>query len=129
RQQLPSRSPRISTPSSRAPSWRSDRTPRSARPRSLRTTAGNPRLPAHLGLSNVVGSRDRHSSEAPVTTEDLDAARLLLQRLGLRPEDLLSSTPARGQPAPTFDDYIRQLQAAVPAATLRASGPYWRRIV
>ncbi|MBF6456069.1 MULTISPECIES: site-specific integrase [Nocardia] len=64
-----------------------------------------------------------------MTTEDLDAARLLLQRLGLRPEDLLSSTPGRGQPAPTFDDYIRQLQAAVPAGTLRAYGPYWRRIV
>ncbi|WP_280458538.1 site-specific integrase [Nocardia carnea] len=64
-----------------------------------------------------------------MTAEDLDAARLLLQRLGLRPEDLLAASPGRGQLAPTFDDYIRQLQAAVPPGTLRAYGPYWRRIV
>ncbi|WP_218002449.1 tyrosine-type recombinase/integrase [Nocardia brevicatena] len=64
-----------------------------------------------------------------MTIEDVDAARLLLQRLGLRPEDLLSMPPGHGRPAPTFTEYIRQLQTAVPPGTLRAYGPYWRRIV
>ncbi|WP_194819779.1 site-specific integrase [Nocardia sp. XZ_19_385] len=61
-------------------------------------------------------------------TTEVEAARLLLERLGLRPEDLLERV-GQTQPVPTFDQYIHQLQSAFPPGTLRTYGPYWRRIV
>jgi len=61
------------------------------------------------------------------TTADLDAARLLLDRLGLRPEDLLA-TPQDKPPLPTFAEYIPIVSAAVTNGTRRAYGTYWNRI-
>ena len=63
-----------------------------------------------------------------MTTDELQAARLLLSRLGLRAEDLLSDAAANNKPTPTFADYIRRLQSACPPGTLRTYAPYWSRI-
>ena len=62
------------------------------------------------------------------TAADLDAARLLLARLGVSPADLLTTAPDRA-PAPTFAEYIPVVRAAVPNGTRRVYGSYWNRIV
>ncbi|RAS58960.1 site-specific recombinase XerD [Lentzea atacamensis] len=58
---------------------------------------------------------------------DLEAVRLLLSRLGVRPEQLLD------QPAPTsmpnIREYVERVAKAVPAGTSRVYEPYWNRIV
>ncbi|WP_431908925.1 tyrosine-type recombinase/integrase [Amycolatopsis thermoflava] len=61
------------------------------------------------------------------SSADLDAARLLLARLGLSPEDLLA-TPAARRPVPTFTEYIPIVSAAVTDGTRRVYGSYWNRI-
>ncbi|HWM02737.1 MAG TPA: hypothetical protein VNP92_10425 [Actinophytocola sp.] len=64
---------------------------------------------------------------AAPTAADLDAARLLLDRLGVSPADLLTAAPDRA-PAPTFADYIPVVRAAVSPGTRRVYGSYWNRI-
>lgn len=59
---------------------------------------------------------------------EVDAARLLLARLGLSPSDLLQDVPSRS-PAPTFAEYVPVVCAAVSAGTRRVYGSYWNRIV
>jgi site-specific recombinase XerD len=59
---------------------------------------------------------------------DLEAARLLLARMGITPEQLLAAHPADSRPMPTFRGYIAQVSAAVPDGTRRAYATYWRRI-
>jgi hypothetical protein len=61
------------------------------------------------------------------TTADLDAARLLLARLGVSPADLLTTAPHRA-PAPTFAEYIPVVRAAVSNGTRRVYGSYWNRV-
>jgi integrase/recombinase XerC len=61
------------------------------------------------------------------TAADLDAARLLLARLGVSPADLLTAAPDRA-PAPTFAEYVPVVRAAVGAGTRRVYGSYWNRI-
>ncbi|MEU5845303.1 hypothetical protein [Saccharopolyspora shandongensis] len=65
------------------------------------------------------------SSSAPQA--DLDAARLLLDRLGVSAEDLLA-TPSDRPPVPTFADYIPIVSAAVTDGTRRVYGSHWNRI-
>ena len=65
-------------------------------------------------------------SNAP-TAADLDAARLLLSRLGVSPADLMATAPHRVL-APTFAEYIPIVRAAVSAGTRRVYGSYWNRI-
>jgi integrase/recombinase XerC len=58
----------------------------------------------------------------------VDAALLLLERMGLSPADLLAA--ARDRPdMPTFAEYVPVVSAAVTAGTRRAYGSYWNRIV
>jgi integrase/recombinase XerC len=59
---------------------------------------------------------------------DLDAARLLLSRLGVSPADLLAASPDRA-PAPTFAEYIPIVSTAVADGTRRVYGSYWNRIL
>jgi integrase/recombinase XerC len=59
---------------------------------------------------------------------DLDAALLLLSRLGISPADLANAAPAR-PPAPTFAEYVPIVSAAVSDGTRRVYGSYWNRIV
>ena len=58
---------------------------------------------------------------------DLDAARLLLEKLGVRPADLVAA-PAMVD-FPLIADYIPLLEKAVGKGTRRVYGPYWARVV
>lgn len=59
---------------------------------------------------------------------DIEAARLVLARLGISPEQLLGA-PTDNGPVPTIRDYISRVSDAVPAGTRRVYDTYWRRIV
>ncbi|MFI9531593.1 hypothetical protein [Micromonospora rosaria] len=59
---------------------------------------------------------------------DLDAAMLLLSRLGISPGDLQQAAPAV-PPAPTFAEYIPVVSAAVSAGTRRVYASYWNRVL
>ncbi|GAB3686496.1 tyrosine-type recombinase/integrase [Saccharopolyspora tripterygii] len=61
-------------------------------------------------------------------SSDLDAARLLLERLGVAPEDLVGTSAPKPQ-APTFADYIPEVAKAVSPGTKRVYGTYWNRIL
>jgi integrase len=63
---------------------------------------------------------------APSAAE-IDAARLLLTRLGVSPADLLAAAEERA-PAPTFAEYLPIVRAAVTGGTRRVYGSYWNRI-
>jgi hypothetical protein len=58
----------------------------------------------------------------------VEAALLVLERMGLSPADLTAAP--RGRPAvPTFAEYVPVVAAAVTAGTRRAYGSYWNRVV
>jgi hypothetical protein len=58
----------------------------------------------------------------------VDAALVLLERLGLSPADLLAVSQDRPG-VPTFAEYIPVVSAAVSAGTRRAYGSYWNRVL
>jgi integrase len=60
---------------------------------------------------------------------DLDAARLLLARMGITPEQLLITERAANTHMPTFREYISQVSDAVPIGTRHAYQTYWQRII
>lgn len=64
-----------------------------------------------------------------MTSTELAAARLLLDRLGITPEELLGakSSGATAE-VPTIRRYLDDVAEAVPSATRTVYGPYWRRI-
>jgi integrase/recombinase XerC len=64
-----------------------------------------------------------------MTSAELEAARLLLERMGITPEQLMTAQPAERQDVPTFREYVERVAEAVPIGTRRAYGTYWRRIV
>jgi integrase/recombinase XerC len=68
------------------------------------------------------------TATVPPNKADLDAALLLLSRLGISPDDLVHASPAR-PPAPTFAEYVPLVSAAVGAGTRRVYTSYWNRIV
>src|ERR1700730_928753 len=57
----------------------------------------------------------------------VDAAMLVLERMGLTPADLLP-TPAAKPAAPTFAEYIPVVSALVSDGCRRAYGSYWNRV-
>jgi integrase len=57
---------------------------------------------------------------------DVQALRLLLDRMGISPQDLLVDTPVRV--VPTFAEYLDRVGAAVSPGTRQAYDTYWRRI-
>ncbi|WP_231509618.1 site-specific integrase [Nocardia sp. NRRL WC-3656] len=61
-----------------------------------------------------------------MSTNDIQAAQLLLARLGLRPEDLLSHSIITN--VPTFGEYIPRVESTMSAGTLRTYRPYWNRL-
>jgi integrase/recombinase XerC len=67
------------------------------------------------------------AAAATVSTAELDAARLLLDRLGVTPEQLLHA-PVPGTVVPTFDEYIPLVAAAVGPGTRRVYETYWNRV-
>ena len=58
----------------------------------------------------------------------MDAALVLLERMGLSPADL-AAVPQSRQPVPTFGEYVPVVSAAVSAGTRRAYGSYWNRVL
>jgi integrase/recombinase XerC len=59
---------------------------------------------------------------------DIDAALLLLERMGLSPADL-AGAPRERPAVPTFAEYVPVVSAAVTAGTRRAYGSYWNRVL
>jgi hypothetical protein len=57
----------------------------------------------------------------------VDAAMLVLDRMGLTPADLLSA-PAARPAAPTFAEYVPVVSALVSDGCRRAYGSYWNRV-
>jgi integrase/recombinase XerC len=57
----------------------------------------------------------------------VEAALLVLERMGLSPADL-TAVPQPRKPVPTFAEYVPVVSAAVSAGTRRAYGSYWNRI-
>jgi integrase/recombinase XerC len=57
----------------------------------------------------------------------VEAALVLLERMGLTPADL-AAVPLDRMPVPTFAEYIPVVSAGVSAGTRRAYGSYWNRI-
>jgi integrase/recombinase XerC len=69
-----------------------------------------------------------HATTSGAGRPDVEAALLVLQRMGLSPADLLAEPSAR--PAvPTFAEYVPVVAGAVTAGTLRAYGSYWNRVI
>jgi integrase/recombinase XerC len=62
------------------------------------------------------------------TAAELEAARLVLARMGLSPADLLTAPQVR-PPVPTFAEYIPLVSAAVTDGTRRVYGSYWNRVL
>ncbi|MCX2729479.1 site-specific integrase [Saccharopolyspora sp. NFXS83] len=67
-------------------------------------------------------------SEQRPGAAELEAARLVLERMGVAPADLLSTGQQNRSVAPTFADYIPQVSAAVSHGTRRVYSSYWKRI-
>ena len=64
-----------------------------------------------------------------MTSTELAAARLLLDRLGITPEQLLGTkSSVTTAEVPTIRRYLDDVAEAVPTATRTAYGPYWRRV-
>jgi integrase/recombinase XerC len=57
----------------------------------------------------------------------VEAALVLLERMGLSPADL-AAVPQPRRPVPTFAEYVPVVSAAVSAGTRRAYGSYWNRV-
>ena len=58
----------------------------------------------------------------------VEAALVLLERMGLSPADLVA-VPQPRKPVPTFAEYVPVVSAAVSAGTRRAYGSYWNRVI
>ena len=58
----------------------------------------------------------------------VEAALVLLERMGLSPADL-AAVPQPREPVPTFAEYVPVVSAALSAGTRRAYGSYWNRVV
>jgi integrase/recombinase XerC len=58
----------------------------------------------------------------------VEAALVLLERMGLTPADL-AAVPQDRKPVPTFAEYVPVVSAAVSAGTRRAYGSYWNRVI
>src|SRR2546421_13045088 len=59
---------------------------------------------------------------------EVDAALVLLAKLGVSPADLIAGVAAARPPVPTFAEFIPRVVAATTAGALKAYGPYWKRI-
>ena len=57
----------------------------------------------------------------------VDAALLILERMGLSPDDL-AAVPRQRPTVPTFANYVPVVSAAVTGGTRRAYGSYWNRV-
>ena len=85
---------------------------------------------SRLSLGRTGGTVTGGRAE-PGRQAELDAARLVLARLGITPDQLVAhcTDNVRARPSmPTFDEYIAQVSEVVSAGTFRVYDSYWRRI-
>lgn len=68
------------------------------------------------------------SDQPGLAFSDIEAARLLLGKMGISPADLLRSFPP-APVSPAFADYIPRVSEAVSAGTRRVYGTYWNRVL
>ena len=70
------------------------------------------------------------TSVSPAVSQQtaVDAALLILERMGLSPDDLTAAAIRQRPPVPTFADYVPVVAAAVTAGTFKAYGSYWNRV-
>ena len=69
-----------------------------------------------------------HKEHSGASAGDIAAARLLLQKMGIDPADLLQD-PDGSPEIPTFADYIPRVSQAVGDGTRRVHSTYWNRLV
>ena len=60
--------------------------------------------------------------------EEIEAARLLLEKMGINPADLMHAS-GHSPSIPTFADYIPRVSGAVSIGTRRVYGSYWNRVL
>ncbi|MGY0236704.1 tyrosine-type recombinase/integrase [Longispora urticae] len=60
---------------------------------------------------------------------EVDAALLLLAKLGLTPADLIAGAAEMRPTVPTFAEFVPQVVGAVTKGSLKAYGSYWNRVV
>ncbi len=68
-----------------------------------------------------------NAASGAITAAEIEAIRQLLLRVGVGPEQLLSSRTRN--PAPTFADYVGRVSQAVPSGTRRVYATYWTRVL
>jgi hypothetical protein len=68
------------------------------------------------------------ASPAASQQATVDAALLILERMGLSPDDL-TAAPRQRPAVPTFAEYVPVVSATVSDGTRKAYGPYWNRVV
>jgi integrase/recombinase XerC len=69
------------------------------------------------------------STIAPAGRAEVEAARLLLERMGVSLADLTAAAAPGAPPVPTFGEYVPVVSAAVTAGTRRVYGSYWNKVV
>lgn len=70
------------------------------------------------------------NADAVTTTRpEVEAALLVLAKLGVSPADLAAGAAASRPPVPTFAEFVPQVAAAITPGTLKAYGSYWDRVV
>jgi integrase/recombinase XerC len=76
------------------------------------------------------GHDDRYPATDPAASQQavVEAALLLLERMGLSPQDLVT-VPRERPVLTTFAEYVPVVSAAVTAGTRRAYGSYWNRVL
>jgi integrase/recombinase XerC len=69
-----------------------------------------------------------NDSNHPSPLSEIEAARMLLAKMGISPADLLRSSTTPSE-IPVFSDYIPRVSKAVSSGTRRVYGTYWNRVV
>ena len=86
---------------------------------------------AHGALPNAQGEQSvttTPASQAASQQAAVDAALLILERIGLSPDDL-AAAPRQRPSVPTFADYVPVVSATVTSSIRKAYGSYWNRVV
>ena len=96
---------------------------------SRRGGPGHPR-PRRVPARARSTADDHHLRLPPAASQQaaVDAALLILERMGLSPDDL-TAAPRQRPPVPTFADYVPVVSATVTGGTRKAYGSYWNRVV
>lgn len=72
---------------------------------------------------------NRNDTNGVARISELDAAQLLLAKLGLTPADLVDAPTEQHRDVPTFAEYVPRLTGAVDAGTRRTYLTYWNMVV